>query len=428
MKSKYSLVVPILFFFLLHFSIDSFSQAGMWTWVHGDNIPNQAGNYGTQGIPSPLNKPRALYGPASWVDQVGNFWIFGGAGSGGNYNDLWKYDPATNEWTWMKGSGVAGDAGNYGTIGVPSPSNYPGSRAYGAASWTDLNGNLWLFGGSGTGLACGGALADLWKFDPTTNEWTWMKGNCGDGSDFGTIQVPALTNTPGMRDECTANWVSSDGGLWLFSSKRDNSALCSDDMWKYDVSLNMWIWMSGSTANSINPTYGTQKIFSPANTPGSRMNHGGWTDSDGNFWLFGGQEFFGPSYADLWKYDPIINQWAWMSASSQPNNNGSAGALCDTSHLFNPAYRFENRANWIDDDDNLWSFGGFGDGDMNDLWMYHPPCDLWSLVSGSVSPNGSGIYGTLGIPDPANIPGARGGGVAFYDNDNNLWLFGGRAC
>ena len=39
-------------------------------------------------------------------------------------------------------------SGIYGTQGTGTTSTTPGAR-FGANSWTDLNGNLWLFGGSG---------------------------------------------------------------------------------------------------------------------------------------------------------------------------------------------------------------------------------------------------------------------------------------
>lgn len=47
-------------------------------------------------------------------------------------------------------SGQQGEAiqGTYGTMGVEDPSNEPGSR-FGAATWTDADGNFWLFGGEG---------------------------------------------------------------------------------------------------------------------------------------------------------------------------------------------------------------------------------------------------------------------------------------
>jgi hypothetical protein len=53
----------------------------------------------------------------------------------------------TNEWTWMNGTKTP-DPSVYGTLGTPAAKNMPGNRSA-AVSWTDNNGNLWLFGGDG---------------------------------------------------------------------------------------------------------------------------------------------------------------------------------------------------------------------------------------------------------------------------------------
>ncbi|MGA8107914.1 MAG: hypothetical protein WB974_00670, partial [Acidobacteriaceae bacterium] len=51
-------------------------------------------------------------------------------------------------WTWVGGSqGKVATAPSFGTQGVPSSSNFPGSQS-GATTWTDASGDLWLFGGS----------------------------------------------------------------------------------------------------------------------------------------------------------------------------------------------------------------------------------------------------------------------------------------
>ncbi len=74
-------------------------------------------------------------------------------------------------------SASSGHAGTYGALGVAAPSNSPGSRE-GSATWTDSSGHLWLFGGVGLDANdSDGELNDLWEFDPSTNEWTWIGGS-----------------------------------------------------------------------------------------------------------------------------------------------------------------------------------------------------------------------------------------------------------
>ena len=92
-----------------------------WAWIKGPGILNQNGVYGTINVANINNNPGARQSNPTWVDTAGNLWLFGGNGideSGlpGLLDDLWKYNIATNEWTWMAGSNAAGDPGSYGTF------------------------------------------------------------------------------------------------------------------------------------------------------------------------------------------------------------------------------------------------------------------------------------------------------------------------
>ncbi len=144
-------------------------STGEWTWVSGSNLGGQQGTYGTQGTASPNNVPGARYGGVVWIDASGNFWLFGGsnynpdAGTGGWFNDLWKY--SAGEWTWVSGSNVANQPGIYGHEGMPAPSNVPGAR-FASIGWIDASGDLWFFGGWGYNPAAAGYLNDLWMYEP----------------------------------------------------------------------------------------------------------------------------------------------------------------------------------------------------------------------------------------------------------------------
>ena len=116
--------------------------------------------------------PGARNWAISWADSAGNLWLFGGfgydsTGPGGYFsylNDLWKYTPSTQQWTWVSGAKTINASGVYGTLGTGSTTNVPGARQS-ALSWTDSAGNFWLFGGYGydsTGAI--GSLNDLWRY------------------------------------------------------------------------------------------------------------------------------------------------------------------------------------------------------------------------------------------------------------------------
>ena len=142
-----------------------------WTWVSGSDTANQSGSYGTEGSSATSNVPGARYGAVSWFD--GSYlWLFGGLGYDSNgaasfLNDLWKFDGSN--WTWISGSNTVGQYGTYGTEGSSATGNVPGAR-WGAVSWIDSSGNLWLFGGWGyDSIGTTGTnyyLNDLWYYQP----------------------------------------------------------------------------------------------------------------------------------------------------------------------------------------------------------------------------------------------------------------------
>ena len=59
---------------------------------------------------------------------------------------MWKYDG--NNWTWISGSNIYNQQGNYGQQGISNSSNIPGARDS-SISWIDNNNHFWLFGGYG---------------------------------------------------------------------------------------------------------------------------------------------------------------------------------------------------------------------------------------------------------------------------------------
>jgi len=149
-------------------SASSTSATTGFTWIGGSNESNASGVYGSLGVAAPSNIPGARDIAVNWVDNAGNFWLFGGgndeSGTNGNLNDLWKYSPSNNEWTWVSGSNTVNATGIYGVQGIADIANAPGARI-GGVSFKDPAGNLWLFGGFGYAeTEVPGTLNDLWMY------------------------------------------------------------------------------------------------------------------------------------------------------------------------------------------------------------------------------------------------------------------------
>ena len=386
-----------------------------WTQVSGDKLTGKTTTpvYGTLGTPAAANNPGDRDSAVSWTDGSGNLWLFGGENATYEFlNDLWEFTPSTKEWVWMGGNdnstapaNLRGQPGVYGTLGSFASGNIPGGRQ-GSASWTDKNGNFWLFGGYGVdSIIYWGYLSDLWEFNPITNQWAWMGGgstlpgvNQANPGVWGTVGTAAAANIPGGRAS-PLSWYDNNGNLWLFGGDGIDSTGTFgllNDLWKYDPASKQWTWISGSdtSAGGQAGVYGTLGTPAAGNVPGYRDSAFNWTDTSGNLWLFGGYggavNDAGNWLDDLWEYDPATNLWAWMSGSDAVGSNrfstssgyyygqpGFYGTL-DVPEAWGMPGARQGSNSWIDSSGNLWLFGGDGfDGSgnfnlLNDMWVYQP--------------------------------------------------------
>jgi len=317
---------------------------GQWTQVAGSGAPDQAGTY--TGAPGTLS-PGARVNPASWTDNSGNLWLFGGFGHDvngtiGYLNDLWEY--TGGNWVWISSGNTnkVNQNGVYGTAGTASPSNVPGGR-HQAATWVDANGNLWLFGGEGEDSVGtpNGILNDLWMYNIGSNEWTYVMGStkANQNGIYGPQPLVGPPNTTGAAGT---------------------------------------VGLTGGTAGTL---------------PGSRWGASGWTDKGGDFWLFGGWGLDSNAtngngaLNDLWVYTPNATagqpgKWTWIKGSNTGSDNGLYGVLTRpylTYYIWTPGGR-SNATHWVDGLGQLWLFGGdgydststTGNGYLNDMWRYLP--------------------------------------------------------
>lgn len=339
----------------------------MWTWVNGPGLSgSNAGVYGTQGSPSSANHPGGRNTAVSWSDNSGNLWLFGGngadaSGNTGDLNDLWKYNIATNQWTWMSGSSTIGAPNSYGTQGVASSSNMIGGRGQ-CAGWIDNSNNLWIFGGISNSVF--GCYNDLWKYDPVTGYWTWMKGPQGTNQSYsyGTLGVEVASNIPPPRSNST-HLKDPNGNFYFWTGYSAQYDEDFNDVWRYNPTTNNWTWISGTNQMNNNGSYGTICVSNPTDLPMSR----------------------------------------WDNPSPQTSSSFSCSKVFLT-------------------------FGGeneYTEGYTDDLWIFNPQTTLWKWIGGSSGPNAAGNYGTMGVPSPTNSPPSRQGHVQWIDNSGNLWLYSG---
>jgi len=408
-------------------------STNQWAWMGGSSTVNPPGVYGTLGTAAAGNIPGGRSYTMSWTDGSGNIWLFGGNGcdangTDGDLNDLWEFNPSTNQWAWMGGSSTVpssdlGQPGVYGTLGTPAAGNVPGGRS-GAVGWTDKSGNLWLFAGVGfdSDSTYRSYLNDLWEFDPSTDQWAWMGGSStvvnmgpygyGRPGVYGTLGTAAVGNIPGTR-YVASSWADKSGNFWLFGGlgfDANGTYGNLNDFWEFNPASNQWAWMGGSNTVPCNNcgrpgAYGTLGTPAAGNIPGGRDTAFSWTDSSGDIWLFGGDGYNDNGNAgglnDLWEFTPSTIQWAWMGGSSTVDQSGVYGTLGTPAAGNVPGGR-AGTADWNDGSGRFWLFGGQGydangnAGYLNDLWEYQPqaptilPATTTTALTSSQNPS---VYG-----------------------------------
>jgi len=337
-------------------------------------------------------------------------------------------DCGHNDWTWMDGANTSNSKGSFTAQPNPPPNppsqnnSTPGGRKF-PATWTDLSGKLWFFGGYGYTYDPAvplqpSYLGDMWVYIGTQNY--------GAGYFNYWQVVPPPNSVPPPRWGAVTWTDTVSGDLFLFGGQAGPSNFLND-LWKYNISGNSWTYLGGAVNQS--------GVYSAPGTifPGSRWGANARLDPSGNVWLFGGDGYDSAGTLgllnDLWKYNVATNQWSWISGSKTVNQTGNYGILGTAAASNVPGGR-ESSVAWLDGSGNFWLFGGFDfdstghQNALNDLWEFKS--NQWTWMSGANVVNQAGVYGTLGVGAATNVPGARWSSAAWTDRNGNLWLFGGQ--
>jgi hypothetical protein len=399
----------------------------------GDNLPLD-GN-GAFTFPTPIangsNFDVSVFVEPNTQPQIPRIYDYKGVANTDITNVV--VDFGHNDWAWLEGSN---SSDQYETNSPPSnPSNIttqvnstPGGIRY-PATWTDLNGNLWMFSGFGFTVTANGSLPglfnDLWMYQSTQYDY----GYEGSFYDYWTRVYPPQSppnpppTMPSGRDGAVTWTDPATGNLWLFGGE---SFGLMNDLWEYQIGNAAWIYHGGGS--SLNGLYTGVNAY-----PGSRWGATARLDASGNVWMFGGFGFDATSSSpgllnDLWEFNTTSHLWTFVSGSSTANQSGVYGTLGQAAPGNVPGGR-QASSSWIDSAGNFWMFGGYDtdasghQNDLNDLWEFSG--GQWTWVSGSNSVNQLGVYGTQGVAAATNVPGARYSSAAFTDRSGNFWLFGG---
>lgn len=305
---------------------------------------------------------------ASSVDKNGNIWFFGGL-----YNDkvthqtsalsdLWRYNPKSKKWTYFGNDG--------GSV------NKPHAR-YRARAWFDSNNILWMYGGAiepDTASTDTFSYNDLWKYNTTTNVWTFVSGNrnnyyckdCPNGGYPSTPGTSGLQYFPRARSDY-GYWKDNTGNIWIYGGYAESHG--SDeygDLWKFNATTSQWTLISGN--ETLNPP-------KTATNPGSRNAPYCWVGSDNKLYMSGGLRRYWNFLRDAWRINPSNGSWEVVKADTLVNESPvSAGFQIENST--NTPGSSVNTLNHITTGSHTYLFSGYGMGSNNltgftgAMWRY----------------------------------------------------------
>lgn len=280
------------------------------------------GFYGTKGVADPSNIPPTRSNALLW--ETGNkLYLMGGNSNSYKFNDFWEFDKSTKMWTWLNGAQYNETPYSfYSAIGVSSAQNYPRSRAK-SQSWSDSEGNLWLFSG---GNDEGYYLNDFWKYDVVSGNWILMGGgaqNCTGTQAYFTDSYPPYVISASTWSHGNDLYLYGGEGLGKAGSLLWTGIL--SDVWKYSITDSTWSKIAGTRKIKNFGNYGTRLYGFESNIPGYRSRYVHWCDDYGNLWIYGGSGVGeeGTTEAnlyDLWKFDVSLNLWIWMDGLKNPQS------------------------------------------------------------------------------------------------------------
>ncbi|MBI3233438.1 MAG: hypothetical protein HYZ42_05260, partial [Bacteroidetes bacterium] len=283
---------------------------------------------------------------------------------------------------------------------------------------------------------------DIWKYESATGKWTWLNGDSSSSFGHGNYGIKgtfAASNQPAIREHFSA-WIDANGYIWLFGGlgyAQAASLGTLNDLWKYNPTTNLWVWVSGDSTVTRYANYGSQGTESSTNLPGSRWGAANWTDDQGNFCIYGGYGYgqtsnYG-SLGDFWKYNLTSGFWTWIAGDSTGGFNPRWGTKGVFSSTNNPGARV-----WPtvvkDKSGNFILYGGDS---KADIWLFSKTQNQWAWIGGdSVSgassfSTGGAIYGTKNVFTSTNRPGYRQSHTSILSPDgNSMIVFAGtgRAC
>jgi len=225
----------------------------------------------------------------SALAHAGGMWVFGGERSGYEYSDVWRFDLASETWSFHSPSV---------NVHVALARRQHSAVVHGDA--------MYVYGGRSGSTA----KADFWKFDFAASTWTAMPTHSAMPARFGHVAAVA------------------EGKMYVFGGYvlAEDAALSSDaTVWQYDFASTTW--------STLIP-----RVDTTADVPGSPLfpqamptarlaAAGAATGSSTGLYVVGGASTSMETESTFWKLDVATKKWSLLETSELVGRYDAASTL-----------------------------------------------------------------------------------------------------
>jgi MYXO-CTERM domain-containing protein len=232
--------------------------------------------------------------------------LFGGmqadiAGAGGvPKRDIWEWDPATSAWTERTATG-----------------NKPSERYGHAMALDGVHAKLMVFGG--WDMTSGGALNDLWQWDPTSGAWSQLL----TGTE---ASVPSPRLFASMVADDSRGHIELLMGSTAYGGGKGTGGFGGGTViyppGNYGQAGSREVWELEPTKPAFTDRSAALDIPTP------RTNHAmAYNPATAKTYIFGGYDINGQLLNDLWQWDG--KTWAQVSTGGGPAGRSEAAMAYD---------------------------------------------------------------------------------------------------
>ena len=261
-----------------------------------------------------------------------------------------SYSYSQGVWTWMHGDTLyqTGTNASRGVRGVPSPTNLPQALDWGYLThWSDNDNNLWLIQIDTFDLAYYTLM--LWKYNMTTNQWTWMTG-------YDSFKIKSTYSSSVINDyksslfganpaniKLSINWVDNSGNYWFVSN--DYATNNHYFLTKFNIQTLEFEIIDYRPNNYRYK--GAQGQALAANFPDVIESTSYWVKGS-DVYIYGGYNRDRDSVSqEMWKYSMATNLWTWLRGEKMIESKSVYGTKGVAANTNQPHTREGATRNWV---------------------------------------------------------------------------------